>query len=172
MELLSIICIAGFTPTMVFNYFLDDPAVLPKSDNVQKQPTRGVPRKRRSENMQQIYRRAPMPKCDFNKVEKQLYWNHTSAWDSPVNLLHIFRASFLKNTSERLLLNVAAQGMIKPVVVPRKFYIRSNKNKVKSMKEGAQLLFNCFSEVIKRIAAHGAFLIIDKILSLLFYLYI
>ena len=62
MELLSIICIAGFTPTMVFNYFLDDPAVLPKSDN-----------KWRSENMQQIYRRAPMPKCDFNKVEKQLY---------------------------------------------------------------------------------------------------
>ena len=91
---------------------------------------------------------------------------------SPVNLLHIFRASFLKNTSERLLLNVAAQGMIKPVVVPRKFYIRSDKNKVKSMKEGAQLLFNCFSEVIKRIAAHRAFLIIDKILSLLFYLYI
>ena len=39
---------------------------------------------------------------------------------SPVNFLHIFRASFLKNTSERLLLNVAAQGMIKPVVVPRK----------------------------------------------------
>ena len=65
---------------MVFNYFLNDPAVLPKSDNLQKQPTRGVPRKRRSENMQQIYRRAPMPKCDFNKVAKQLYWNHTSAW--------------------------------------------------------------------------------------------
>ena len=21
-----------------------------------------------------------MPKCDFNKVAKQLYWNHTSAW--------------------------------------------------------------------------------------------
>ena len=22
----------------------------------------------------------PMPKCDFNKVALQLYWNHTSAW--------------------------------------------------------------------------------------------
>ena len=32
-----------------------------------------------SEHMQQIYRRAPMPKCDLNKVAKQLYWNHTSA---------------------------------------------------------------------------------------------
>ena len=27
--------------------------------------------KRCSENMQQIYRRTPMPKCDFNKVAKQ-----------------------------------------------------------------------------------------------------
>ena len=26
-----------------------------------------------SENMQQIYRGTPMPKCDFNKVAKQLY---------------------------------------------------------------------------------------------------
>ena len=34
---------------------------------VQKQPFRGVLRKRCSENMQQIYRRTPMPKCDFNK---------------------------------------------------------------------------------------------------------
>ena len=33
----------------------------------------------------------------------QLYWNHTSAWDSPENLLHIFRIPFPKNTSEALL---------------------------------------------------------------------
>ena len=46
----------------------------------QKQPLRGVPRKWCSENMQQIYRRAPMPKYDFNKVALQLYWNHASAW--------------------------------------------------------------------------------------------
>ena len=37
--------------------------------NAQKQSPRGVSRKRCSENMQQIYRRTPMPKCD-----------HTSAW--------------------------------------------------------------------------------------------
>ena len=41
----------------------------------QKQPPKGVPRKRCSENMQEIYRRTSMPKCDFNKVE-----NQTSAW--------------------------------------------------------------------------------------------
>ena len=40
----------------------------------------GVLRKRFSENMHRIYRRTPMPKCDLNKVAKQLYWNHTSAW--------------------------------------------------------------------------------------------
>ena len=52
----------------------------------QKQPSRGVLRKRCSENMQHIYRRTPMPKCDFNKVALQL------------------RTPFLKNTSGRLLL--------------------------------------------------------------------
>ena len=31
---------------------------------------KGVPRKRCSENMQQIYTRTPMPKCDFNKFAK------------------------------------------------------------------------------------------------------
>ena len=34
----------------------------------QKQPSRVVSRKRCSENMQQIYKRTPIPKCDFNKV--------------------------------------------------------------------------------------------------------
>ena len=38
-----------------------------------EQPPRGVPRKRCSENMQQICRRTPMPKCNFNKVANQLY---------------------------------------------------------------------------------------------------
>ena len=47
--------------------------------NVQKQPPRCVLNKRCSGNMQQIYRRTPMPKCDFNKVALQLYWNHISA---------------------------------------------------------------------------------------------
>ena len=41
--------------------------------NVQKQPTRGVLKKRCYENMQQIYRRTPMPKSDFNKAAKRLY---------------------------------------------------------------------------------------------------
>ena len=39
----------------------------------QRQPSRGALRKRYSENMQQFYRRTPMPKYDFNKVPSQLY---------------------------------------------------------------------------------------------------
>ena len=42
-------------------------------ENFQKQPSRGFLIKRYSENMQQIYRRTPTPKCDFNKVALQLY---------------------------------------------------------------------------------------------------
>ena len=34
-----------------------------------------------SENMQQIYRKTLMPKCDFNKAAKQLYWKRTSEWE-------------------------------------------------------------------------------------------
>ena len=41
----------------------------------QKHPLRGVPRKRCSENMQQIYSRTPMPKCDFNKIASILVKN-------------------------------------------------------------------------------------------------
>ena len=33
--------------------------------NCRKQPSRGVLKKRYSENMYQIYRRTPMPKCDL-----------------------------------------------------------------------------------------------------------
>ena len=38
---------------------------------VQKQPSRDVLTNRCSENMDQIYRRTPLQKCDFNKVTKQ-----------------------------------------------------------------------------------------------------
>ena len=73
-----------------------------KKEKLQKQPFRGVLNKKYSEYMQQIYRRTSIPKCVFNKVALQFYWNHTSACSSAcssVNLLHIFRTPFLKDTS-------------------------------------------------------------------------
>ena len=68
---------------------------------VQKQPSSGVLRKRCSEDMTQIYKRMPMPKCDFNKVAKQL-----------VNLLHTFRTPFPKSTSGGLLLLVISMKIL------------------------------------------------------------
>ena len=38
------------------------------NEKLQKHPSRGALRKRCSEKMQEIYRRTPMPKCDFSKV--------------------------------------------------------------------------------------------------------
>ena len=40
---------------------------------IRTQPSRGALKKSCSENMQQIYRRTPMRKCNFNKVARQLY---------------------------------------------------------------------------------------------------
>ena len=42
------------------------------TDHLQKQPSRGVLKRRCSENVEQINRRTPMSKSDFNKVAKQL----------------------------------------------------------------------------------------------------
>ena len=57
----------------------------------QKQPFRGVLSKRNSEK---IYRRAPMPKCDFNKVALQLYWNHILVWVFSCELAAYFQNFF------------------------------------------------------------------------------
>ena len=48
--------------------------------------------------MQQIYQRTPVAECDFNKVAKTLYWNHTSAWVFSCRFLYIFRTSFLRTS--------------------------------------------------------------------------
>ena len=63
----------------------------------QKQPSRDVLIKRCSENMQQIYRRTPMPKCDFNNVAIEITLRHGCF---PVNFLHIFRTYFQNIFSE------------------------------------------------------------------------
>ena len=99
-------------------FFLFDPKVLTLfevlackcfiafSKVMQKQPSRGALRKRCFENIQQIYSRTPMPKCDFNKVALQSNFIEITLprGCSSVNLLRIFRIPFTKNTPERLLL--------------------------------------------------------------------
>ena len=65
----------------------------------QKQPSRGVLRERFSEKMLQISKRTPMPKCNF--IEIALRYGC-----SPVNLSHVFKLPFPKNSSGRLLLKL------------------------------------------------------------------
>ena len=60
----------------------------------QKQPPRGVLKKRCSEKMQQIYMRTPMQKCDFNEVALQLYWNLTSALVFSCKFAAYFQSTF------------------------------------------------------------------------------
>ena len=67
-----------------------------RKNSIQKQPPRGVLKKRCSEDMQQIYRRSPMPKCE-------IALRHGC---SPANLLNVFRTHFPRNTSGWLLLPI------------------------------------------------------------------
>ena len=61
---LVIICLRG-----KFGINLPSSLLLQKIQKyLQKQPSRGVLKKKCSENIQQIYRRTPMPKCGFNNV--------------------------------------------------------------------------------------------------------
>ena len=62
-----------------------------------------------------------MPKCDFNKVacvaSQKLFRNFVEIalrhGCSPVNLLHILRTPFIKNTSGGLLLKMAVFDIMK-----------------------------------------------------------
>ena len=49
-------------------------------------------------------RRTPMPQCDFNKVALECCRNHTSVWVFSLNLLHIFRTPFYKQSCGGLIL--------------------------------------------------------------------
>ena len=49
--------------------------------------------KRFSENMQQIYRRTPMLKCDFNKVTKQLENYYTCSCNQQEHILLFYHIS-------------------------------------------------------------------------------
>ena len=58
-----------------FEFNVNAAYLLSKKDSLEdvlKLPSRGVLRKRCSQNMHQIYQRTPMPKCDLKKVAFQL----------------------------------------------------------------------------------------------------
>ena len=70
---------------------------------IQNQPSRVVLRKRCSKNMQQIYRRTPMPKCDFKVTFQNTFPQEhirTAAseycWTLCIELLTIFAKKFYR----------------------------------------------------------------------------
>ena len=67
--------------------------------NIQKQPPRDVPRKRCSENIQQIYRKSAMLSVISIKLQISFIEITLRHGCSPLNLLHIFRTPFTKNNS-------------------------------------------------------------------------
>ena len=60
----------------------------------QKQPYTGVLKERCSEDIHQICRRIPIPKCDFIKVAFELYLNRTSVWVFPCKFAVYFQTTF------------------------------------------------------------------------------
>ena len=118
--------------------------------------------------MQQLYRRTPMPKCDFNKVALH---NHTSAWCSPVNLLHIFRTAFPKNTSGCLLPVIIGTKPSHPIIIYKTFrkhltyqfnvsfvFIIKNKeySNVNDTLEEDKTIGRCFDYLIMKCSTYSA----------------
>ena len=79
---------------------------------LQKQSSGGVLRKKCYENMEQSYRRIPIPKCDLNTVASNFIEITLRHGCFPINLLHIFRTPFPKNTFGRLLLKYYGDGKV------------------------------------------------------------
>ena len=71
-----------------------------KNNDKWKQPSRGVLRKRCSENTHQIYRRTPCRSAILIKLLCNFIEITLRHGCSPVNMLHIFRTPVPKNTSE------------------------------------------------------------------------
>ena len=101
---------------------------------MQKQRFRGVLRKIYSENMQQIYRRTRMN----NFIEITL--RHGCS----VNLLHIFRTPFPKNTSRWLLLKIVSKRCLFEVTTS---FSRTISNSIRKKTD--------FNNVIDSLAYHN-----------------
>ena len=78
--------------------------------NIQRQPLGVVLKKSYSENMQQIYRKHLCQSVISIKLQSNFIEITLCHGCFPVNLLHIFRTPFLKNTSGWLLLNIFFYG--------------------------------------------------------------
>ena len=84
------------TMVLLFHFSLQCYFFISLVNLIQKQLSIGVLIKRCPENMQRIYRRTPMPKCDFNRVALQLYKN---TYEGLLLLITLTKSMHLKNLS-------------------------------------------------------------------------
>ena len=73
--------------------------IIVSETNCRKQTSRGVLKKRCSENMHQIYRRTPMPRCDL-----QLYWNQGTPLEGCFWIVNLWNQSVSTKVIDRYLL--------------------------------------------------------------------
>ena len=74
--------------------------------------------------MQQIYKRSPMPKCDFSKVAKQLYWNRNSEWMFSCKFTAYFQNTFTQKTSPGLLLQILYEDVDESIIMKAAMLIK------------------------------------------------
>ena len=79
-----------------------------------------------SENMQQIYKRTPKQKCEFNKVALYLHaLYHTSAWVFSSKFAAYFRTFCYKSTFEQLSSDANGDVLVSLLLTLSKFYTLS-----------------------------------------------
>ena len=65
---------------LIYSAFMSTRSSMENNDLHTETAIKKCLRKRCSENLQQNYKRTPMPKSNLNKNTLKLFWNHTSAW--------------------------------------------------------------------------------------------
>ena len=117
---------------------------LPWGTKRQTQPPRGTSRKRCSRNMQQFHRRTSMLKCVSVKLLCNFIKITVRRGCSPVNLLHISRTPFHKNTFGWLLLK---RGIIPFYAFQAFLLFPSTTNLASSSLWEKKLVFPDFSKI-------------------------
>ena len=98
-----------------------------------------------------------MPKCDFNKVASQLFKIARRHGCSPVNLLHIFRTPFPRNTSGWLLLTVATLRLSSKILLFSVRRISASIGEIWLRIRSKRFRFSFCLKIVKKILFFNAF---------------
>ena len=102
--------------------------------------------------------RTPIPKCDFDKVALQFYWNQSSGWVLSCKFLQVFRTPFKKSTSEELLLMrsvfLQSPGVARSFSV-KKVFLEISQNSLENTCARVSFLINLTVTVTFQLKFHG-----------------